>query len=451
MVTSGRPMDALELLRPLAKCYPDNTDVHFFRGLAAATAANLPANHPDAPPSDLSRRALYDEAATSYRHILKNRPSLAGARLELARVLFERGRCTQPPDSLLEHLLGDDCDAAAYHFRRALAGDLPETITLAVSQILAIIQARKRVSGHFSVAAAPDTNISGGTDATSFTSRIIGFDGQPLEFAIDDQNQATSGVGIIISTSGEYRHPVKFRLRENTATRLRLGSSFYRREYGGSRFDDMVIALHAGPEVLFPLGRVGLSVRTDARWYAGRVSDYGFGPRIEGSMRLSKRLWFNGSTEWIDRRYRRVRAYNGPRLDLDLNLFMAINPAITLGGRGGWQRARAAQATLRTNTKRLGAFAATHLPPILGFTGFELGFFHDLFFTRYDAPGYTLISPAARHDRITISRMTISNDRIQLFGFAPVLSLVHERRDSNIASLFDYRRNRTEITLRRLF
>ena len=45
--------------------------------------------------------------------------------------------------------------------------------------------------------------------------------------------------------------------------------------------------------------------------------------------------------------------------------------------------------------------------------------------------------------------MTLFNDNLELFGFVPALSLVHERRDSNIADLFDYRRNRAELSLRR--
>ena len=80
----------------------------------------------------------------SCRHILESCLGLAGVRLDLARVLFVRGRCTAPPESLLEHLLGDDCDAAAFHFRRALAGGLPDATAGVVSRFLAAVQARRR-------------------------------------------------------------------------------------------------------------------------------------------------------------------------------------------------------------------------------------------------------------------------------------------------------------------
>ena len=87
---------------------------------------------------------LRGEAVASCRHILESCLGLAGARLELARVLFVRRRCTAPPESLLEHPLGDDCDAAAFHFRRALAGGLPDAIAGVVSRFLAAVQARRR-------------------------------------------------------------------------------------------------------------------------------------------------------------------------------------------------------------------------------------------------------------------------------------------------------------------
>ena len=41
MIFTGDPAGALDLLRPLADRFPDDTDVYFFRGMAAAAAAGL--------------------------------------------------------------------------------------------------------------------------------------------------------------------------------------------------------------------------------------------------------------------------------------------------------------------------------------------------------------------------------------------------------------------------
>ena len=452
MIFAGQPGAALDLLRPLAERYPEDTDAHFFRGMAAAATASLPPGRPGAPEDDEARRALRDEAAASYRHILESRPGLAGARLELARVLFQRGRCLAPPDSLLEHLLGDDCDAAAHHFRRALAGGLPEEVAGRVSHLLAIVQARKRVSGWFGLAIAPDSNVNAGTAARTFTSRLRSpLTGESLEFELDEEARETSGIGAVVSASGEYRHPMAFRVAEGSATRLRLGGSLYRREYGGRRFDDVILAAYAGPQLLFPRGRVSLLVEAERRRSAGRTVSRGLGPRLEGGLRIGERLWLGGGVERIERRHRTARPLDGPRLDVDFDLAFSATPAITLGTRGGWQRARAQRPHLSSRTRRIGGFAAAELPPVLGVTGFGVALFHDVLFTDYDEPGYGLITPEAREDRTSISRLSASNDHIELFGFVPSLSLVHERRDTNIGEVFDYRRSRAEITMRRLF
>ena len=452
MIFDGRPAAALELLRPLAERHPENTDAHFFRGMAAAATANLPGDRPGAPKTDETRRTLFDEAVESYRHILESRPGLAGARLELARVLFQRGRCTAPPESLLEHLLGDDCDAAAHHFRRALAGGLPDAITGAVSRFLAVVQARKRVSGRIGLAIAPDSNVNAGTSAHTFATRLRNpLTGESLEFEIGQEAREASGIGAVISASGEYLHPAGFRPFERSMTRLRLGGALYRREYGGRRFDDMTLSVYAGPQLLLPRGRASLLVKADRRWNAEKPVSRSLGLRFEGGRRLGERLWLGGGIERAGLRHRRSRVNDGPRTDLDLDLAFSATPAITFGVRGGWQRSRAERPDLRGRTRRIGGFAAADLPPVLGVTGFHAALFHDVLFTRYDEPGYSLVSPEARRDRTSISRLSVSNDHIELFGFVPALSLVRERRETNIGGILDYQRNRAEITMRRVF
>ena len=442
MIFSGDPAGALDMLRPLAERHPENTDIYFFRGMAAAAVASLPDGRPGAPADRDVRRALRDEAVDSYRHIVSRRPDLAGARLELARVLFERGRCLAEPDDLLIHLLGDDCDAAAYHFRRALAGELPEQVTAAVSRFLAVIQARKRVSGSFGMSIAPDTNINAGTSARTFIYRIFGV---PLEFELNEQSRKTSGVGVVVSAAGGYRHPVE--LFDSAATRLRLDGSVYRREHGGQRFDDMTVAVDGGLQFLFPRARASLLAKVDRRWFAGDPLSRGFGPRVEGGIRIGNRVWLRGGVERMERRYRRGTNNNGPRLDLDLGLNYALTPAVALGMRGGWQRSRTKSQTLRSVTRRLGVYGVVDLPPIFDVRGFEIGLFHDVYFTRHKQR-YLRI---ARRDRLSASRVTASNDNLELFGFVPALSVVHERRETNIQRIFDYRRIRGELTFRRLF
>ena len=467
LIFDDAPHEALALLRPLAEAAPDDTDAWFFRGMAAATAANMPPEAPGAPPDNAAREALLDEAIAAYRHILDTQPGLAGARLELARVLFQRGRCLAEPDDLITHLMGDDCDAAAYHYRLALAGDLPEDIVEAVSRFLAVIRARKRFSGSFSFAIAPDTNINSATTARTLPEKVGIFGTTGKDWDLSEEQRETSGIGAVVSAFGEYTHPLPFRVFDDSFTRLRAGGGVYRREYARRRFDDMSVFLHAGPQLLFPRGLVALLAKGDQRWYRGEPISRAFGLRLEGALGLGERLWARPSAEWVERRYRKSDASDGPRLDLDLELSYSLTPAISVGARGGWARNRAQGAGYRTRTARAGVFASADLPPLFGLAGFEIGAYQDFFFTRYDEPGSRLTQIylsggdcetnrgniercETQRDRFSISRIAASNDRLEMFGFIPAVSVVHERRSSNV-ELYEYNRTRAELTIRRLF
>lgn len=463
LIFDGAPHEALELLRPLAEANPEDTDAWFFRGMAAATAASMPPEAPGAPPDRAAREALRDEAIAAYRHILDARPDLAGARLELARVLFERGRCLAEPDNLIVHIMGDDCDAAAYHYRLALAGDLPEDIVEAVSRFLAVIRARKRFSGSFSFAIAPDTNINSGTVARTYSedAHLGGIPGNL--WLLNEEQRETSGVGAVVSAFGEYTHPLTLRVFDNSFTRLRAGGGVYRREYARRRFDDMTVYLHAGPQLLFPRGLVALLAKGDQRWYRGQPLSRAFGPRLEGALRLGDRIWTRASVEWLERRYRKSNDQDGSRLDLDAELSYSLTPAISVGASVGWARNRAERGDYRTRTARAGAFVSADLPPLFGLSGFEIGAYQDFLFVRYDEGRRILILRGgdcptvgddwyckAQRDRFSISRIAASNDRLEMFGFIPSVSVVHERRSSNV-KIDEYKRTRAELTIRRRF
>ena len=467
LIFGGAPHEALEILRPLAEAGPGDTDAWFFRGMAAATAASMPADAPGAPPDPAAREALRDEAIAAYRHILDARPGLAGARLELARVLFERGRCLAEPDNLLAHIMGDDCDAAAYHYRLALAGDLPDDIVEAVSRFLAVIRARKRFSGSFSFAVAPDTNINSATAARTLPAdiHIYGLPGD--KWLLSEEQREASGIGAVVSAFGEYTHPLTLRVFDDSFTRLRAGGGVYRREYARRRFDDMTVFLHAGPQLLFPRGLVALLAKGDQRWYRGEPLSRAFGARVEGALGLNERLWVRAGVEWLERRYRKSDSSDGPRLDLDAELTYSLTPAISIGARAGWARNRTESKGYRTRSARAGAFVSADLPPLFGLAGFEVGVHQDFVFTRYDEPGTRLTeiylsggdcetmrgrvtSCETQRDRFSISRIAASNDRLEMFGFVPAVSVIHERRSSNVDN-YEYRRTRAELTVRRLF
>ena len=118
----GRPAEALEVLRPLARRHPERTNIGFLLSLAAIEAARMPGV------AEADREALLDEAIATLRAILVDRPELVRVRLELARAFFYKEE-----DSL-----------ARRHFERVLAGDVPDAVKANVQRFLSQIRARRR-------------------------------------------------------------------------------------------------------------------------------------------------------------------------------------------------------------------------------------------------------------------------------------------------------------------
>ena len=71
--------------------------------------------------------------------------------------------------------------------------------------------------------------------------------------------------------------------------------------------------------------------------------------------------------------------------------------------------------------------------------------------TNFD-DGFGVLTPAgeSRRDRTRVVRASINKRDLTLFGFSPRLSLVYERRNSNMQGA-DYARNSGELSMVRLF
>ena len=239
LIQSGKFEEALTVLRPLTRGRSVHADVGFLLGLAAAGASQRPGL------PDTEREALLDEAIAVFHAMLVGRPELVRVRLELARALFLKGE-----DSL-----------GKQNFERVLAGNPPAPVVLNVKRFLSQIRARRRWDLHAGFALAPDTNIGASSDERVI---YINVGGARLPFTRDADELTTSSIGLSVWTGGEYQYPLSERLR------LRAGANVSRREYGGSRFDQMVVSGHAGPRWL--LGRnteASALASVQRRWSAG--------------------------------------------------------------------------------------------------------------------------------------------------------------------------------------
>ena len=417
---AGRPDQALEILRPLARSHPGHANVRFLLGVAAIEASRMRGV------SETDRNALLDEAIASLHAMLADRPELVRVRLELARAFFYKGE-----DSL-----------ARGHFRRVLAGDVPDAVKANVQRFLIQIRARRRWTMYMGMALLPDSNIGGGTDEEVI---YIDFNGVelPFEFNPAEEDQMASGLGASLWAGGEYQHPLGERLR------LRAGADAARREYAGRRFDSTTVSVHAGPRWLVD-PRTEASVLASARrhWSGTSIEHDAMGARIEARRRLAPRVTANARASWHHRDYRDVADLDGPVVDVSLGGTWTISPILQANSSVGYARERPERLNRRSESRMLRTGLTAALP-----WGFNLG--GNLQFRWTDYEGLEVLQhrprdDSPREDRTRSLSLYLHKRDLTVFGFSPQLVVTHEERTSN-AQLVSYDRTRGELRFVRQF
>ncbi len=420
LMKQRRHIEALRILRPLAKGHRDRTGVLFLIGLSAIEASRrLPASQ------EKEKTALLDEAIAALRAILINRPGLVRVRLELARAFFFKRE-----DAL-----------SRGHFERVLAGKPPPLVAKNVRRFLTAMRARRRWSTYFGFSIAPDTNIS----AVSNSEIIYIHD---LPFRRNAFQGESSGVGLILWGGGEYQHPLGKRLR------LRLGADASRREYEGNEFDQMFVSLHAGPRWR-AAANTELSLLGSARrrWTGGEIqdsvvahNDSALGARFEINHRFTRKLTAWGRASWHERAYREREHLDGPVLALSLSGAWLATSTIRTHATVGYGRERPESQRWRNKSgwARLGASIALPL-------GFTVGGSGEMRWTQYEGRWFPFTTDgSSREDRTRILQASVFNRIFTIFGFSPQLVVVNEARESN-AQLYDYKRTRAELRFVRQF
>ena len=126
---------------------------------------------------EAERHKLHDKAIAAFRMILVNRPDLVRVRLELARVFFLRGR-----DGL-----------ARRHFELVLAGGVPPPVAVNIHTFLNIMRARKRWTGYFGAAIAPDSNLNAASESEIiYIDTVFGRSALHSERGISAPNRASA-------------------------------------------------------------------------------------------------------------------------------------------------------------------------------------------------------------------------------------------------------------------
>ena len=416
LMDAGRFMEALEILVPLVQGEVVDGNTLFLYGLTALQASQQPEVAAE------TRQALLDEAIAVFREILLNRPDLVRVRLELARAFFFKRQ-----DGL-----------ARRHFGQVLAGGVPQPVAAKVVRFLNLMRARKRWTGYFGAAIAPDSNLNAASDTETIYIDVFG---GRLPFERQGDFGARSGLGVSLWGGGEYQLPLSQRLR------LRAGADTVQRDYSGGDFDQFLLAAHVGPRWLVgPRTEISLLGVAHRQWLGGHPYTDETGVRLELDHRLAPRWWARGTVSARERNHQQD-FLDGPLTDFTLNLAWTVAPVLRVQFLVGYERDHAMSVHYRNLSRWVRVGASLALP-----LGFTLGTSAQMRRTHYEGNGlvHQVLDGRQRLDRTRTFSISILNRGFTLLRFSPQLALIHEARVTNAQAL-DYDRNRAELRFVRQF
>ena len=227
---------------------------------------------------------------------------------------------------------------ARRHFELVLAGGVPPAVAANIRAFMNAMQTRKRFTGYFGAAIAPDSNLNAASE-----SEIIYIDTAfgRLPFTRQGDFGAQSGLGLSVWGGGEYQQPLSERLR------LRVGADLAQREYGGSDFDQSFLAAHAGPRWLAsPITEISLLATAQRQWLGGIPYQDETGVRLELDRRLTARLWARGTAAYRQRDHQQRDFLDGPLVGFHRHLRVDAGAGAARARDGGLRaRPRGARST----------------------------------------------------------------------------------------------------------
>lgn len=355
----------------------------------------------------------YRDAAIEFRAVLDERPHAARVRLELARM-----------DAALGNV-----GAAERELRSAQASGLPADVQRLVRFYASALDARKAYGGSVELALAPDSNINRATRASTLGT-VIG------DFTLDRSARARSGLGL--SLRGQTYGRTAIDAHSNVLVRLSTSADLYRR----SQFDDIALALQAGPELVSGKDRINLAIGTAWRWYGQQPYSLTVGLTSNWQHPLSKRslLRVDGGIGHVDNRRNTLQ---------DGDIFSAavgVDRAFSERAGGGLQlsavRTAARDPGYGDVTGGANAYAYRELAKATVVLG--------LSYSRLEGDARLFLYPSRRVDDRFAANVSVTWRRLQYHGLAPFTRVRAERNRSTVG-IYDFRRLAGEVGITSAF
>lgn len=368
------------------------------------------------------RRGNTDEAIKIYRKMLDEQPDLTKIRYELALCYMQKKQWYR----------------ADYHLRLAMAGD---DIPILAKQMMMydryIVRQNKNWDVWFNFGAAPDSNINQVAGGEECITNEYGTFCRQLP-------EPVSAVGYNANVGGNY----EFKFGEHW--RWKSDANLYTSIYREHDYDDFYFGMSTGPRYVWRDGDIWVANIASRRLYGWHGYNWSYGGKVDFNYDLSRR-WAAGLTfAFMDNIYDEYGDYmNGETYAINTRLSYSFDASKYLILRS---------STIREDTNN-DIYQNWRYNIALGF-GAELpwGFYvyvEPLFsWANYDGARWAIrdarFVQITEHDFTQSYSLSLSNSKINLWGFVPMVTFNYTCRDSNIKNR-GYDKTAIEFHLRQRF
>ncbi|MCQ2599556.1 MAG: surface lipoprotein assembly modifier [Alphaproteobacteria bacterium] len=366
-----------------------------------------------------ARRGDYDTAIKIFRKILDAQPDLARIRFELALCYMQTGKWAR----------------ADYHLRLAMAGDgLSDNVKRMMNYYRYVVRQNKNWDVWFNFGVAPDNNVNnagGGKECVYGT-------------FCHDLTEPETAIGYNLQLGGNY----EFKLSEHWRWKSDVG--IYTNIYNLHDYDDLYLYGGTGPRYIWNRGDVWLAPVVSRRWYGWEKYDLAYGLKLDANYDFTRKLSAGIYLRVMDNNYDKYGEYlNAKTYSANTRLTYSLSSNMYYSLRGGVSFNDAIDEQYSYYQPIVAVGIGAELP-----FGFHVYMEPAVYWTKYRDERWVVANErfTQKTERDFIQRYTlsVSNNKMDIWGFVPTVVFGYTKRDSNIWQR-EYDKWSAEFTLQQRF
>ena len=375
------------------------------------------------------KKGNVDEAIRIYRKILDDQPDLAKVRYELA----------------ICYMMKHQWYRADYHLRLAMAGkDIPDAVKQRMMYLRYVARQNKRWNAWFNFGAAPDTNVNMVSNDENCIKVYDYYTGEEYLWCEQDKAKPEKAVGYNFLLGGNY----EFHLSEHW--RWKNEANIYTNVYNKHKFDDLYLSAATGPRYIWERGGIWLAGVANRRWYGWNPYNWSLGGKLDVNYDWTRKLASGLTFRIMNNNYDDYGEYmNGKIYGIApyTSYFFDASKYVVIFG--GVERDTAKNDTYANWQYNIGIGFGAEIP-----WGFSVYLEPSFAWINYDSERWAVknyeYTKIVERDFTQRYAVSLSNNKIDVLGFVPTLTVSYTKRNSNI-DVRDYEKWTAEFTMRQRF